>query len=362
MLDFPKRAVREPIPDEKFRYGFEIAPELVRTVLRDDEPDWVNTIFLSTRFKAWRVGGYNEYLYTFFKCLTDERIAYADGWFAEAHDDSASITLDGWEIQRRCPHLKADLSKFGVVDGTTLTCNLHGWQWNLTNGRCLTSKGHELRSAKAYERRTRQYYDDGLIQLDRHAITLRRYHFPSGTSKVIPLRSIRGYKAEPLGLLTQAVPHLGQLGPAPLAAAGRLAADQVDAGDARRPRHQAAARRSPRCGRRSSSPCSTSCSSRPTSASRSYGRPRALARTPTGRACFARTGRRRQAGRLTQRADHDRPRDDADAGQRRPGRVLPAPPVAVAGAGVHRRRTRRGHPGVRSSCRVQPADRSFRRS
>ena len=148
VLDFPKRAVREAVPDEKFRYGFEIAPELVRTVVRDQEPDWVNTIFLSTRFKAWRVGGYNEYLYTFFKCLTDERIAYADGWFAETHDDSASITLDGWEIQRRCPHLKADLSKFGVIEGSTLTCNLHGWQWNLGNGRCLTSKGHELRSAK----------------------------------------------------------------------------------------------------------------------------------------------------------------------------------------------------------------------
>lgn len=43
-------------------------------------------------------------------------------------------------------------------------------------------------------------YDDGLIQLDREAITLRRYHFPSGTSKVIPLKTIRGYKAEPLGL------------------------------------------------------------------------------------------------------------------------------------------------------------------
>ena len=161
VLDFPKRAVREPIPDEKFRYGFEIAPELVRTVLRDNEPDWVNTIFLSTRFKAWRVGGYNEYLYTFFKCLTDERIAYADGWFAEAHDDTASIKLDGWEIQRRCPHLKADLSKFGVVEGTTLTCNLHGWQWNLETGRCLTTKGHELRCERAMSA-PRQYYDDGL--------------------------------------------------------------------------------------------------------------------------------------------------------------------------------------------------------
>jgi hypothetical protein len=45
-------------------------------------------------------------------------------------------------------------------------------------------------------------YDDGLVALDRRAITLRRYHFPSGTSKVIPLSAIRGYRAEPLGMLT----------------------------------------------------------------------------------------------------------------------------------------------------------------
>ncbi|MEB3980936.1 hypothetical protein OQ968_06635 [Mycobacterium sp. 663a-19] len=43
-------------------------------------------------------------------------------------------------------------------------------------------------------------YDDGLVQLDRAAITLRRYHFPSGTSKVIPLDTIRGYKTEALDL------------------------------------------------------------------------------------------------------------------------------------------------------------------
>lgn len=149
VLDFATRTVREPVADEKPRYGFAIPDELVRTVLRDGERDWVNSIFLSTRFRAWRVGGYNEYLYTFFKCLTDERIAYADGWFAEAHDDGADVVLDGWRVQRRCPHLKADLSRFGVVEGTTMTCQLHGWQWNLTNGKCLTSAGHELRSEKA---------------------------------------------------------------------------------------------------------------------------------------------------------------------------------------------------------------------
>jgi hypothetical protein len=46
-------------------------------------------------------------------------------------------------------------------------------------------------------------YDDGLIQLDREAITLRRYHFPSGTSKIIALDQIRGYRVEPLGIFMQ---------------------------------------------------------------------------------------------------------------------------------------------------------------
>jgi len=45
-----------------------------------------------------------------------------------------------------------------------------------------------------------RFYDDGLIQLDQEALTLRRYHFPSGTSKVIRLRDIRGYSTSPLGL------------------------------------------------------------------------------------------------------------------------------------------------------------------
>ncbi len=205
-------------------------------MLRDDEPDWVNTVFLSTRFRAWRVGGYNEYLYTFFKCLTDERIAYADGWFAEAHDDSASITLDGWEIQRRCPHLKADLSKFGVVDGTTLTCNLHGWSWNLTNGRCLTSKGHELRSAKRD-----------------HRSELRRRSRPAGSPRhhVAPLPLSLGHLEGDPAADGSRIPHRaaglvlnrfriwgGSSDLRRWLPPGRLAADQVDAGDSRRAGHR----------------------------------------------------------------------------------------------------------------------------
>lgn len=45
-------------------------------------------------------------------------------------------------------------------------------------------------------------YDDGVVQLDEMAIALRRYHFPSGTAKVISLDQIRSYKVESLGLFT----------------------------------------------------------------------------------------------------------------------------------------------------------------
>src|SRR5699024_6176929 len=138
VLDFPARTVRGGAEGEKkFRYGFTSDRGLGRTVIRDDEPDWVNTICLSTRFTTWRVGGslatrsttggvggYNAYRGTFSKCLTDASFAYADGWFAEAHGGTATIELDGRSMLGSSPHLKPDLTKFGVVEGTTLTCNL----------------------------------------------------------------------------------------------------------------------------------------------------------------------------------------------------------------------------------------------
>jgi UDP-MurNAc hydroxylase len=149
IIDFVARELRQ-YAGEKVRYRFRTRRAYLEQLVHDHEVDWVNSLFLSCRFSAQRIGPYNEFIYVFFKCLSEERLNYAEGWFAEqnAAEAAESITLDGWEVQRRCPHLKADLSKFGVVEGSTLTCNLHGWQWNLENGRCLTSKGHELRSER----------------------------------------------------------------------------------------------------------------------------------------------------------------------------------------------------------------------
>ncbi|MDR7324914.1 MULTISPECIES: Rieske 2Fe-2S domain-containing protein [Catenuloplanes] len=147
VVDFPGKQVR-PYADEKVRYRFKTERALIEHLLFTGEVDWVNSLFLSCRFSAARIGQYNEFVYAFFKCLSTERLQYAEGWYDE-HEravEAESIELGDWEVQRRCPHLKADLSRFGIVDGDQLTCQLHGWRFDLPSGRCLTSVGHKIRA------------------------------------------------------------------------------------------------------------------------------------------------------------------------------------------------------------------------
>jgi UDP-MurNAc hydroxylase len=147
VVDFPAGEVRR-YAEEKVRYRFRTRRALVENLLHSGEVDWVNSLFLSCRFSAARIGQYNEFVYSFFKCLSEERLQYAEGWYDE-HEravDAEDIELDGWLVQRRCPHLKADLSRFGVIEGETLTCQLHGWRFDLPSGRCLTSVGKTLRA------------------------------------------------------------------------------------------------------------------------------------------------------------------------------------------------------------------------
>jgi UDP-MurNAc hydroxylase len=150
VIDFPAAQVRR-YAGEACRYEFTVDGRLIRQLIADHQVDWVNSLFLSMRFRARRVGQYNEYLYTFFKCLTPDRIVYAEGWYASQDGDEAEIQLDDWIVQRRCPHQKGELSRFGKIDGSTLTCTVHGWQFDLATGRCLVSDvpAHQLRSRRA---------------------------------------------------------------------------------------------------------------------------------------------------------------------------------------------------------------------
>jgi len=155
VVDFPEKQVR-PYADERVRYRFRTDRSLVEHLLHIEEVDWVNSLFLSCRFSAARIGQYNEFVYAFFKCLSEERLQYAEGWYDEheRHTEAEDITVGDWVLQRRCPHLKADLTRFGIIDDDTLTCQLHGWRFDLATGKCLTGVGHSIRSRPAGEPET----------------------------------------------------------------------------------------------------------------------------------------------------------------------------------------------------------------
>jgi UDP-MurNAc hydroxylase len=148
VVDFPKAKLRE-YAGEETSYWFTIPADLVSTNIRDREIDWSNSIFLSMQFQAGRVGKFNEFIYTFMKCLSRDRIEYVENWYAEQSDVSEDVQLADWVVQRRCPHLRADLSKTGKIEDGVLTCSLHDWKWDLTSGKCLTTHGHPIRSRQA---------------------------------------------------------------------------------------------------------------------------------------------------------------------------------------------------------------------
>ncbi len=143
VIDFHQRRVYA-WDHEECGYSFRIDPALVEYCIIHHLEDWVNSLFLSCRFHAQRKGPYNEYIYNFFKCLSLERLQYAEGYYTEQAPAQQLWESHGYRIQRRCPHLKADLARFAHIENGVLTCTMHGWQFELATGRCLTSEGHRL--------------------------------------------------------------------------------------------------------------------------------------------------------------------------------------------------------------------------
>jgi UDP-MurNAc hydroxylase len=157
LVDFPAGEVR-PYAGEPHGFRFDLPRDLVEIVVAERAVDWSNSLFLSCRFRAWREGEFNEYVYNFFKSLSVERMrrteAEALRRLAPPTEIEPDIKLDGWTVQRRCPHRNADLAVFGEVEkdegcGDVLLCTLHGWRFDLSTGQCLTSAGHPLRARRA---------------------------------------------------------------------------------------------------------------------------------------------------------------------------------------------------------------------
>ena len=143
VLDFQQRLVHE-YNDETCDYRFRIDPALVEHQILNHEEDWVNGLFLSCRFEAKRRGAYNEYVYNFFKVLSPDRLKYSEAYYSQSAPVRQLWECGNFMVQRSCPHLKADLTRFGEEKDGILTCTLHGWQFDLATGRCLTSEESRL--------------------------------------------------------------------------------------------------------------------------------------------------------------------------------------------------------------------------
>jgi UDP-MurNAc hydroxylase len=147
LVDFPNGEVRA-YDGEPFSFSFDLPRPLVEAVVAERAVDWSNALFLSCRFRAWRAGEFNEFVYNFLKSLSEERIVRAE---AEARyrlappPEVEEIELGGYVMERWCPHRQADLCIFGEVGEGVLTCHLHGWQFDLETGRCLTAEDRHLR-------------------------------------------------------------------------------------------------------------------------------------------------------------------------------------------------------------------------
>jgi UDP-MurNAc hydroxylase len=148
LVDFLEAEVRPWDSHESYQYLLDLPRPLVEWCVERRAVDWSNSLFLSLRFSAWRPGEYCEELFSFLKSLNAERLAVLERHIAEKQ--SAVPTEDEavfgpFAVQRRCPHKGADLSRFGELDGCTLTCNMHGWQFDLESGKCLNAADHDIR-------------------------------------------------------------------------------------------------------------------------------------------------------------------------------------------------------------------------
>ena len=156
LVDFPNGEVRRH-DGEEYAFRFDIARELVETVVAQRAVDWSNSLLLSCRFAAWREGDFNEYVYNFLKSLSRERMRRTEAEVVRKLTPAdvlealhePDVRVGDYIVQPRCPHRNADLSAFGEIDGCDFVCTLHGWRFDLETGRNKTATDRPLRIRRA---------------------------------------------------------------------------------------------------------------------------------------------------------------------------------------------------------------------
>ncbi|WP_334142731.1 Rieske 2Fe-2S domain-containing protein [Rhabdothermincola sp.] len=147
LVDFVNQRIGPWDGGTEYQYRLDLPAPLLEWCIRNRVVDLSNNLFLSLRFRAWRPGAYCEELFSFLKALSPERIDVLERSVAASHGEiDEMIRLGDWLVQRWCPHRQADLSQFGEIgeDGCTLTCQLHGWTFDLSTGTCANATNRRI--------------------------------------------------------------------------------------------------------------------------------------------------------------------------------------------------------------------------
>jgi UDP-MurNAc hydroxylase len=104
-------------------------------------------VFLSMRFRAARSPDtFNPALFGLLVNFDKDRLFKAESGLekVQSNDQGFFELIHGekrYLVQRTCPHMAADLSVAGAVEGETLTCTRHGWRFRLRDGLCTNVRG-----------------------------------------------------------------------------------------------------------------------------------------------------------------------------------------------------------------------------
>ena len=83
---------------------------------------------------------------SYIKVATVSQIAPGTGMVANVNDKEVAVfNVDGtfYAIDNVCKHRGGPLGE-GELEGETVTCPWHAWQYNVKNGSCLTKEGIKM--------------------------------------------------------------------------------------------------------------------------------------------------------------------------------------------------------------------------
>jgi UDP-MurNAc hydroxylase len=133
-----------------YNYCFKFDPNIVAILFREKHIDFEDYL-LSMRFKCNRkMDEFNEFLFAIFKNFDVRRLMSSELRYLSSQqkvDDNETFLIEDKngnqkEVKRYCPHQHVDLKECGYInDDNELVCPLHGWKFNLENGKCTNQTG-----------------------------------------------------------------------------------------------------------------------------------------------------------------------------------------------------------------------------